>query len=67
LLHYRYEAEIGGKVASIAGRLLDGAARLIIGQFFAALAGQAGRDAPSESGLISAALSKLRGLLGVRP
>ena len=39
---YRYEAEIGGKVASIGGRLLDGAARVVIGQFFNALAAQAG-------------------------
>jgi len=38
-LRYHYQAEIGGRVASIAGRLLDGAARVIIGQFFAALAG----------------------------
>ena len=35
---YRYEAAIGGKVASIGGRLLDGAARVIIGRFFGALA-----------------------------
>ena len=39
---YRYEAAIGGKIASIGGRLLDGAARAIIAQFFAALAAQAG-------------------------
>lgn len=38
-VRYRYEAEIGGRVASIAGRLLDGAARVVIGQFFASLAG----------------------------
>ncbi|MFZ0766863.1 MAG: molybdopterin cofactor-binding domain-containing protein, partial [Bradyrhizobium sp.] len=41
-IHYAYQAGIGGKVASIGGRLLDGAARVIIGQFFAALARQAG-------------------------
>ncbi len=41
-LTYRYEASIGGRVASIGGRLLDGAARVIIGQFFAALAREAG-------------------------
>ncbi len=41
-IHYVYEAGIGGKVASIGGRLLDGAARVIIGQFFASLARQAG-------------------------
>lgn len=34
---YTYEAEIGGKVASIGGRLLDGAAKFVIRQFFAAL------------------------------
>jgi 2-furoyl-CoA dehydrogenase large subunit len=63
-VHYRYEAEIGGKVASIGGRLLDGAARVVIGQFFAALARQAGGDRHAGSGPIAAALSKLRGLLG---
>jgi 2-furoyl-CoA dehydrogenase large subunit len=41
-IHYVYEAGIGGKVASIGGRLLDGAAKVIIGQFFAALARKAG-------------------------
>src|SRR5580693_392125 len=44
-IHYVYEAGIGGKVASIGGRLLDGAARVIIGQFFAALARKAGGGA----------------------
>ncbi|MCW5692583.1 MAG: molybdopterin-dependent oxidoreductase [Pseudolabrys sp.] len=34
---YDYDAAIGGKVASIGGRLLDGAARVVIRQFFAAL------------------------------
>jgi len=42
IVAYRYEAAIGGKIASIGGRLLDGAARAIIGQFFAAFAAQAG-------------------------
>jgi 2-furoyl-CoA dehydrogenase large subunit len=41
-VRYVYTAAIGGKVASIGGRLLDGAARVIIGQFFAALAREAG-------------------------
>ena len=43
-IRYVYEAAIGGKVASIGGRLLDGAAGVIIGQFFAALARKAGGD-----------------------
>ena len=42
VVHYAYDAAIGGKVASIGGRLLDGAARVVIGQFFSALARQAG-------------------------
>ncbi len=41
-LEYTYEAFVGGKVASIGGRLLDGASKVIIGQFFAALARKAG-------------------------
>jgi len=41
-LSYNYDAEIGGKVASIGGRLLDGAAKMVIRQFFAALARRTG-------------------------
>ena len=48
-IRYVYEAAIGGKVASIGGRLLDGAARVIIGQFFASLARQAGGEASGGS------------------
>jgi 2-furoyl-CoA dehydrogenase large subunit len=48
---YGYDAEIGGKVASIGGRLLDGAARLIIRQFFAALARRAG--GPAQAGFFA--------------
>jgi len=36
-LQYEYTAHIGGKLAAVAARLLDGAARLLIGQFFSAL------------------------------
>lgn len=42
LIEYRYVAGVGGKVASVGGRLLDGAARVVIGQFFQALAHHAG-------------------------
>jgi 2-furoyl-CoA dehydrogenase large subunit len=41
-LRYDYDAEIGGKVASVGGRLLDGAAKIVIRQFFVALARHAG-------------------------
>jgi 2-furoyl-CoA dehydrogenase large subunit len=60
-LFYAYDAEIGGKVAAIGGRLLDGAARLIIRQFFAALARRA--EGPAASGFFA----WLRALFGRRP
>jgi 2-furoyl-CoA dehydrogenase large subunit len=41
-LVYDYDAEIGGKVAAIGGRLLDGAAKIVIGKFFEALARHTG-------------------------
>jgi 2-furoyl-CoA dehydrogenase large subunit len=41
-LTYDYDAAIGGKVASIGGRLLDGAAKIVIRQFFTALANKIG-------------------------
>jgi len=56
---YRYEAAIGGKVAAVGGRLLDGAAKLVIGQFFAALAAHAG-DGKQRTGLIGRLLRTLR-------
>lgn len=43
---YDYDAEIGGKVASIGGRLLDGAAKVVIKQFFAALVRHTGGTKP---------------------
>ena len=46
LIAYTYEAAVGGKVAAIGGRLLDGAAKAIIGQFFAALARKASPSRP---------------------
>ncbi|MBV8095669.1 MAG: molybdopterin-dependent oxidoreductase, partial [Acetobacteraceae bacterium] len=58
VLSYTYEAAVGGKVASVGARLLDGAARVIIGQFFAALARRAG-PAPPRLGLIARLLAWL--------
>lgn len=53
---YDYEAEIGGKVASIGGRLLDGAARIVIRQFFEALAAHV--EGPQKRGLIARLLGR---------
>ena len=63
VVRYVYDAAIGGKVASIGGRLLDGAARVIIGGFFAALARQAGGPAPGGPPSLR---GRLRGLFGGR-
>lgn len=46
-LSYEYRASVGGKVASVGSRLLDGAARIVIGRFFKALGRQAGGAAPA--------------------
>jgi 2-furoyl-CoA dehydrogenase large subunit len=63
-IRYVYEAAIGGKIASIGGRLLDGAARVIIGQFFAALARRAGGTAAAPSS--PSLLARLRRWFGGR-
>lgn len=45
-VHYDYQAQVGGKVASVGGRMLDGAAKMVIGQFFQSLSRKAaGGDA----------------------
>lgn len=62
-LTYKYDAEVGGKVASIGGRLLDGATRVIIGQFFSALAHRAGGGGAAD-GAASGLWAWLRALFG---
>jgi 2-furoyl-CoA dehydrogenase large subunit len=57
-VRYEYDAAIGGKVVSIGGRLLDGAARVIIGQFFSALARHSGGTAAADTG--TSLIGKLR-------
>jgi 2-furoyl-CoA dehydrogenase large subunit len=59
VVHYRYEAEIGGKAAAVGGRLLDGAARLLIGQFFAGVAREADGGVTQE-GVLARLLQWLR-------
>jgi 2-furoyl-CoA dehydrogenase large subunit len=40
-LHYDYEAQVGGKVAAVGSRMLDGAAKIILAQLFESLGRQA--------------------------
>ena len=65
-LTYSYDAAIGGKVASIGGRLLDGATRVIIAQFFTALARKAGGGGAAGGFSLFALLARLAGLFGGR-
>jgi len=65
-LRYSYDAAIGGKVVSIGGRLLDGAMRVIIGQFFTALARNASGSGSANGFSLFALLGKLAGLFGGR-
>jgi 2-furoyl-CoA dehydrogenase large subunit len=45
-LHYDYAAQVGGKVAAVGSRMLEGAARIVLAQLFEALGRQAvGGDA----------------------
>jgi 2-furoyl-CoA dehydrogenase large subunit len=55
---YRYEARIGGKAASVGDRLLDGAARVVIRQFFHALGRRAAGDA-APAGPVRGLLARL--------
>ena len=42
MVNYTYEVAIGGKVAAVGGRMLEGAARILVKQFFERLAAQIG-------------------------
>ena len=64
-LHYDYMAQVGGKVAAVGSRMLEGAARLILAQLFESL----GRQASGASLGLAARLGWWRRLLlwlGVR-
>lgn len=41
-ISYDYAIEISGKVAAVGGRMLEGATKVVVGQFFARLAAQVG-------------------------
>lgn len=65
VIGYTYEASVGGKVATIGGRRVVGASRVIIGQLFASLARKAGGGS-AEPGLIARLLAPLLSLLWMR-
>ena len=50
-VQYSYRVEISGKVAAIGGRMLEGAAKIVVGQFFERLIAQvAGQPVPPSGG-----------------
>jgi 2-furoyl-CoA dehydrogenase large subunit len=60
-VRYRYEIHLSGTIASVGGRLLSGAARLLINQFFRALVARAAPDAAPRKGLLGKIRSKFGG------
>jgi 2-furoyl-CoA dehydrogenase large subunit len=65
---YRYRMQLSGKIAAIGGRMLDGAARVLIGAFFEAVARHAGGDhsgaTPGASGVFNGLIRWLRTMFG---
>ncbi len=55
---YTYTVTISGKVAAVGGRMMDGAARALINQFFKRLVSQAG-DGDASPGLFARLLTWL--------
>ncbi|MDC0034037.1 SRPBCC domain-containing protein, partial [Alphaproteobacteria bacterium] len=51
---YDYQVEISGKVAAIGGRMLEGAAKIVVGQFFTRLTAQISGEAMNETSSSSA-------------
>lgn len=64
VISYDYDAQVGGKAASIGGRLLDGATRVVIRQFFEALSRRVGGGSGA---LWRDWLARLLKSVGVRP
>jgi hypothetical protein len=55
VLHYAADAQIGGKLAQIGSRLVEGTARKLADEFFAAFAAQAAAAAPGAAAPAAAA------------
>jgi 2-furoyl-CoA dehydrogenase large subunit len=67
LLRYDYSAEVSGKVAAVGGRMLEGAAKIVLNQLFE----QLGREASGQGGAAAPApkrslWQRLLALLGVK-
>ena len=47
-VHYNYGVDLSGKIAAVGSRMLEGAARVLIGAFFEALARRAGGEGAAQ-------------------
>jgi len=65
ILHYAVDAQIGGKLAQLGGRLIDSTAKKLAGEFFtsfgAVVGGEAGASAEVDGGEKKSWLGKLTG------
>jgi 2-furoyl-CoA dehydrogenase large subunit len=60
-LSYDYEAQVSGKVAAVGGRMLEGAARVVLRQLFESLGRQAaGKPVKTGGGWLSQLLARFR-------
>lgn len=58
---YDFSVEVGGKVASVGGRMMDAAARIVIGQFFERLSGALAPPAAPRAGWLAGLLRPVLG------
>ena len=61
VLHYAADAQIGGKLAQIGSRLVEGTAKKLADEFFAAFAAQAAATAPAAAATAPAAEQPVAG------
>lgn len=61
-VRYAYEVDVAGKVAAVGGRMLDGAARILIAQFFNGLVRQTGGVVPAAKMGLWARLLRMLGM-----
>ena len=60
-LSYDYEAQVSGKVAAVGGRMLEGAAKVVLKQLFESLGRQAaGRPVQAGGSWISRVIARFR-------
>jgi len=63
-VHYNYGVDLSGKIAAVGSRMIEGAARVLIGAFFEALARRAGGEGAAPDAPVSLWRKLLR-LLGL--